>query len=250
MSDKSISSPEQLRVAAAGLIGEYVRALDTAARSDPATIPFADALRTVATDQLDRGPVERRAFEAQSHLSALAAQPGCDAFRSAGFAAAKVMNWLPVVDGKGIDPVLASGMYAAQAVGTYGCFDSREIAAGLFLIAPGVSYPLHTHAAAEVYWCLGGAITLRHGVDGEPFTLRDGEYSVTPPNRAHALTTAEESVLLAYLWHGDLTAPIWWWDAPEPGSWRRTEWRRAPGMSWQPVRQEPVTPEVMAEAHA
>ena len=244
-----MTSPERLRSAAEGFVREFVGALDAAGERDPALRPFADGLRGIPTSGPARVPKSAGPYPALSHLPSLAAGSGRDAFTAAGFEAADVLTWLPVVEGEGIDHVLASGMYAAQAVGTYGCFDSGDVAAGLFLITPGVRYPLHTHLAAEVYWCLGGSITLRHGIDGAPFKLGPGEYSVTPPNRAHALTTSDEPVLLAYLWVGDLSAPIWWWDEPEPGQWRRTEWRRSPGKSWEPVRAEAVTPEIMAEAH-
>lgn len=249
MPDAPNRSPELLRSAAADFVQEFIAALDVAGRTDPALHPFAECLRSASTRELARGLVEPGRYPALSHVPVLRDQAAGTGLNTAAFDAAEVMNWLPVVEGDGIDPTLASGMFAAQAVGTYGCFDSTEIAAGLFLIAPGVTYPLHTHAASEIYWCLGGEITLQHGINGTPFILPDGIYSVTPPNRVHALVTATEPVLLAYLWIGDLTAPIWWWDEPKPGAWRRTEWRRPPGGSWHPVREEPVTPEIMAEAH-
>ena len=242
-------SPERLQQVAEGFVQGFVQALDTAAVTDPALRPFAEGLRKIPTAGPARVPPSAGPYPALAHIPAMRATARRDAFTESGFAAADAMTWLPVVQGEGIDQALATGMYAAQAVGTYGCFDSQDVAAGLFLIGPGVNYPLHTHQAAEVYWCLGGSIALRHGIEGEPFTLRGGEYSVTPPNRAHGLVTAEEPVLLAYLWVGDLTAPIWWWDEPEPGTWRRTEWRRLPGKSWGPVRAESVTPAIMAAAH-
>ena len=34
---------------------------------------------------------------------------------------------------------------------------------GLFLVAPDTDYPLHTHTAPEVYYCVSGKLTLRHG---------------------------------------------------------------------------------------
>ena len=164
-------------------------------------------------------------------------------------AAAAALDWLPVFEGGGIDPVLANGMFAAQLAGNYGRFPNDELSTGLFLLTPGVAYPLHSHAALEVYSCLAGTLHLQHGIDGEPFDLTPGRYSITPYNRLHSLTVGNAPVLLAYVWVGDLHDPNWWWSRSEDGSWQRTAWQRKPGEPFRPVRSETVTPEVMAEAH-
>ena len=236
-------------LAAAGFVDGFSAFLQEGLGHDPGLAPFAEALNSVATDDLARIAPAQVDHAALRFLNGLRAEAAEHPFCTVGNAAAQQMNWLPVFEGDAIDPVLAKGMLAAQAVGTYGCFDSSTVAVGLFLIAPGVSYPLHTHAAAEVYWTLAGEITLCHGIEGKPFTLGQGDYSITPPHRVHSLQTGERPVLLAYLWTGDLFDPIWWWDEPEAGAWRRTEWRRPPGESFQAIRSETVTPEVMAQAH-
>lgn len=240
---------DALRSAAAGFVDGFRAFLQGRLAEDPALRPFAEALEPIDTDLLARAAVRRRDHGAMRYLDDLCAEASEHPECMTGNDAARQMNFMPVFDGDNIDPALANGMLAAQAVGTYGCFDSSTLAVGLFLIAPGVSYPLHTHAAAEIYWALGGEITLCHGIEGTPFTLRQGDYSVTPPHRLHSLSTGEEPVLLAYLWTGDLFDPIWWWDEERPGAWRRTEWRRPPGESFQAIRAEDVTPELKAQAH-
>lgn len=164
-------------------------------------------------------------------------------------AGARDLDWSPVFEGGGIEPRLAEGLLAAQLAGSYGRFAAEGVAAGLFLIAPDVTYPLHTHEAAEVYLCFSGRLRLQHGVTGRPFDLTAGELSVTPPHRLHALETGEEPVLLGYIWSGNVTAPMWWWEQTSAGGWHRTSWRREPGAPWRPVSDETVTPEIMAEAH-
>ena len=44
--------------------------------------------------------------------------------------------------GGGIDPILADGMIAAQLAGSHGRIPNDQIACGLFLLSPGVRYPL------------------------------------------------------------------------------------------------------------
>ena len=54
---------------------------------------------------------------------------------------------------------------------------------GLLLIAPGVHYPLHTHAADEVYYVVSGEIGIRHGTANEPLRISAPGYRITPPSR-------------------------------------------------------------------
>lgn len=241
--------------ALAGTGRRYLAALteDLSARSavDPVLRPFADQLAGIATDAVQRGPFPWQAHPAMAHLEpALAAADGAPALLDAAIEAARILDWHQVYAGGGIEPKLAEGMMAAQAAGTYGCFASQTIAAGLFLLVPGIYYPLHTHPAEEIYYCLSGELEIQHGLEGTPFTIGAGEYSVTPPSRLHALRTKDVPVLIAYTWIGDLRGPNWWWDRDAHGRWQRTAWFRSPGKSWAPERTEPVTDATMAEAHA
>lgn len=154
--------------------------------------------------------------------------------------AVKSLDWGQVYGGGGIDAALAEGMFAAQAAGTYGVFESQELACGLFLLGPNVYYPLHTHAAHEVYHCLAGQIEITHKLNETPFTLYPDQSSETPSGRLHSLKTDSSPVLLAYIWMGDITAPTWWWEQGHDGSWIRTAWRRNPGESWKVDCSEPV----------
>lgn len=223
--------------------------LSERAKVDPGLVPFAQDLSEVRTDAVQRGPFERLDHPAMAHLEqALGLAKGRDAALGPALEAARTLDWLRTFAGGGIEESLAQGMLAAQAAGTYGCFASRTLAAGLFLLAPGIRYPLHTHAAAEIYYCIAGRLRIQHGLDGAPFELAAGGYSITPPNRLHALETGTEPALLIYVWRGDLGGPNWWWSRHEDGAWQRTAWLRKPGESWKPSRSEPVTEEVMLEA--
>src|SRR3546814_5778917 len=79
-------------------------------------------------------------------------------------------------------------------VGQAGLVPNAAFRAGLFLLGPGIHYPLHTHAAAEVYYALSGRLTLAHGPGGAPFGLNAGSYSVTPPGRPIGRAACRERV--------------------------------------------------------
>ena len=163
-------------------------------------------------------------------------------------ALAGVLHWYQIFEGEGIEPELAQGMVAGQLAGQIGLVDSARVRSGLFLLAPGIHYPLHQHGASEFYYVLSGQLTLQHTTHGAPFVLEPGRVSVTPDNRVHALTTGRQPCLLAYAWIGDVEAPNWWWEADRDGGWVRHCWVRRPDASWLRTRSEPVTRKVLVEA--
>lgn len=198
---------------------------------------FSQALKRVATTTVQRGPVPPLQHSGMQYLDPLVNEIDNPSIR----AAAQSLDWGQLYGGGGIDPVLADGMFAAQAAGTYGVFSAQHVATGLFLLAPNVFYPLHTHAAREVYHCVAGQIEICHRLDEAPFTLHANQSSETPSGRLHSLRTNETPVLLAYIWTGELTAPTWWWQQNDSGKWLRTAWRRKPGESWKAEQSEPIT---------
>lgn len=218
---------------------------DLAGRADPDLAPFIAALKRIEMGGLQRGPRPTLDHPAMAQLERTLANVDPTVA-----AAARELDWSQVFAGGGIEPTLAEGMLAAQFAGSYGRFPSDEISTGQFLLAPGVSYPLHSHAASEVYHCRSGTLRLQHGVDGEPFEITPGSYSITPSHRLHALEVIGDPVLLSYIWIGEMTAPNWWWSQDEEsGGWQRTAWTRIPGEPWKPGLSEPVTDEIMTEAH-
>lgn len=158
------------------------------------------------------------------------------------------LPWYQVYRGGDLDDALAEGLLAAQIVGNVGLFSSSQIRCGIFLIAPGIHYPLHTHQASELYYCLSGKLEIAHGLKDESFWLRPGKHSITPSNRLHSLTTHHDPALLLYMWMGDVDSPNWWWERQADGGWSRTRWVRSPDGSWVRTVTEPVTQDVMHEA--
>ena len=161
---------------------------------------------------------------------------------------AVILRWNEIMQGDAIDPSLARGLVAGQISGQVGFKNSPSLKAGLFLLAPGIHYPLHQHAARELYFVLSGTLTLQHGLDGEPFHVEPGQFSITPSSRLHALTTSEDPCLIFYAWIGDIEAANWWWEQDAAGNWLRVCWERAPDASWQRSFSEAVTADVMRDA--
>ena len=226
--------------------------LEGLSQKDPALSPFLPPLKSVNTTTVHRGPFDKLCHPAMSHLDrALERIDGSQALPAAAAQAARHVDWTQTYSGggDGIDARLVDGMLSAQVAGSYGCFASTNVAAGEFLIAPGVYYPMHTHASQELYYCMSGRLQLQHGVDGVPFSIDPGRYSITPPNRVHALWVEDEPVLLVYVWIGDLKCPIWIWSQAENGDWQRSLWKREPGQPWRRVSTEPVSDQAYREAH-
>ena len=164
------------------------------------------------------------------------------------FDISKYLNWYQLFDGEGIDPALAEGLFAAQIVGKKGLVKSSNFYMGLFLLCPNVHYPLHQHNALEIYYALSGTLQLQHGRKKMPFLIKNGEYSITPSNQVHSLTTSNEPCLLCYMWvsgTGTLLGPNWWWEEQKDGSWRRICWERQEDSSWAITGSQNLTNEMI-----
>lgn len=155
-------------------------------------------------------------------------------------------RWVPVVaEHPDVDPLLQAGMKALHVYGSHGLLGCERMRGGLFLLSPGIHYPLHTHVPTELYYCLSGELMIQHGTEGTTFSLTPGHYSITPRERTHALTTGDEPVLLYFSWVGDFTTPIYWWDKPEDGVWRRAKWTRTESGTWERGAMEPIPEEIV-----
>ena len=217
-----------------------------APRNDDRLKLFSDALSGVNFSAAKRPKKRKLEHQTMRYLNEVTSE----VFDSRFARAAEDLDWSQIYEGGGLDQNLAEGMLAAQCVGTYGRHPSDTVAAGLFLLAPDVHYPLHTHAASEVYLCVSGRLQLRYGMSGTPFDIRRGELSITPSGCVHELKTYSEPVLLAYLWVGDLTAPTWWWEQSSNDTWQRVSWTRIPGEPWKMTGVEPLSPEDIQKASA
>jgi len=151
------------------------------------------------------------------------------------------LDWYQIFDTAHTDAALAGGLMAGQVIGCRGLLNSKDLYLGPFLLAPHVTYPLHQHAALEIYHILSGEIYIRHGRKKLSNHIKAGEHSVTPPHQVHELPTGIDACLIAHVWTGGLIGENWWWEPQEDGSWDRVCWQRQPDSSWKVTRREPLS---------
>ena len=94
----------------------------------------------------------------------------------------------------------------SEWIGERGAFLSDAIACGVLLLGPNTEYPAHSHEAEELYLPLAGHAFWRSGQSN--WRLRSpGTWIHHPAWTTHAMRTADEPLLAAYVWRaGDLTA--------------------------------------------
>jgi hypothetical protein len=88
-----------------------------------------------------------------------------------------------------------------ELIGLRGPIASEVVAVGFLLLGPGIDYPPHAHAAAEVYLPLSGMAAWQRG---------NAPYAPVPPGVAirhpswmpHAMRTGAEPLVAAYVWRG------------------------------------------------
>ncbi len=240
------SSETEASKAAGACIAALVEELEALAAEDQGLESFLSALRRV-DPRRDRPGGPKRGERPVSHSIGRALSRISPEW-SLGKAVSRVaplLDWHPVFRSRDIDPHLTRNLQSAELANRRDGPDSRPLFVGLFLLAPHTRYPLHSHTAPEVYYCVSGRLTLQHGIDGEPFPLLPGEYSITPSERLHALTTNDEPVLLFYIWLPRPESENWWWAQEPDGSWRRDAWQWQSDGRWVRIGSEAVDAETM-----
>lgn len=154
------------------------------------------------------------------------------------------VRFYPILAGAPVDPSLERGLIAGQV----GFSDLAPSRLGFFLLEPGLDYPLHQHAAEEIYYVASGKISIQHHRAGRPNGLLAGDFSITPPHRLHALRTHDEPCLIVYAWIGDITAPGYWWEQAADRSWHRVRWDRANDGLWTRAASVPVDTAMLLQA--
>ena len=154
---------------------------------------------------------------------------------------AQQLDWYQIFDHGYAPDSLSNGLMAGQLIGGRGLLRSQDYYFGLFLVAPHVTYPLHQHAALEIYCVLSGEVFIRHGRKTPAMHITAGGHSVTPPHQVHELRTGDAPCLMAYGWTGDLVGENWWWEEQPDGSWDRICWRRLPDSSWKLSERQPLS---------
>ena len=90
-----------------------------------------------------------------------------------------------------------------ELVGPSGHLRHPDVALGVLLLGPHVTYPEHAHPAAETYAVIAGRARWRQG-DGVWRVREPGERIDHASMEPHAMSTADEPLLAAYVWHDHL----------------------------------------------
>ncbi len=94
----------------------------------------------------------------------------------------------------------------SEWIGERGAFVSDAIACGVLMLGPDIEYPAHSHEAEELYLPLAGNACWRSG-ESEWRLRAPGTWIHHPSWTVHAMRTAREPLLAAYVWRaGDLSA--------------------------------------------
>ena len=223
--------------------------LQARAANDRALEKFVTEVRKVDADRDPHGERENPDHPAMSSLDrALRDVPPGSRVGDAVVSVASRLDWFPVFESDEINPNLTRNMISAKLAVRRDAHARCTVSLGLFLLAPGTNYPLHTHIAAELYHCVSGKLTLQHGIDGEPFLLLPGEYSITPSERLHALSTEDEAALLIYVWLSGPKSENWWWAQGPDGAWERSAWQWQPDGRWVRLGSETVSTKTLRKA--
>ncbi len=223
--------------------------------TDPSLGLFLNALTALSPDDIERTLGEgdwpdKRDFQADPALQrVLDLIPEASALRRPVLQMADYLDWSVVFGGPEAPEALGEFMHVAALAYRPHTKGHPGLHSGLFVLHPHLDYPLHTHLADEIYYCVSGSVTIKHGVAGRSYALSAGGYSVTPSEGLHSLHTSDDPVLLAYVWRGALDAPNWWWHQDATGQWIREHWQWDDNMEWRFRGVEPVTDQIMARAN-
>lgn len=203
-------------------LDRFVASLEAVA--DPALQPFIDNIRGVASAQAR--PIVEPCLDHPAlpflhpALAALQADPRlCEATR----ALAPELSFGSGYAAQGKLASVADRMVWAEIAGPNGLVRDSSRRLGLFLLAPGLHYPLHGHVADEIYFVLSGTLAVEHGFDGERVALAPRGCYRTPSGQAHALHIGEQPVLVVYCWLGDFSVPTWFHERDATGQWQTTQ---------------------------
>ena len=172
---------------------------------DPDVQRFAGAAARWGDTWRGVAPVHLRACDTLAQSAALAG-PGTARLLEAFVRARTSLRWeqcYTAADGVVGEDMLSNYGYA-EIIGKQGPFVSTRMRAGIGVYCPCLIYPPHHHQAEEIYAVLAGSAFFSRG-DDAPALRGPGDVLYHAPHMPHGLRTADEPLVLAYLWqNGDL----------------------------------------------
>ncbi len=170
------------------------------ARDLPAARHAGDLL-AAAAQRADAGP-EQPGFTPPFLERALAA-PGADPLTCLLAPLAPTLRWSDTSANMTMPEGFRGRYTAAEIIGPNGTIPAADFRFGTFLQHQDTWYPIHHHAAEELYFILSGtAEWTRDGVDGQPEP--PGTLFHHDPHERHATRTLGEPLLALWVWLGDI----------------------------------------------
>jgi Dimethlysulfonioproprionate lyase len=170
--------------------------------------PAAHAFLSDWPRQLIARPTSARSLPAVSALEGLSryAAPRTRALVEAIGALAGELDWRQTYSPADFGERFLQNYGWSEWIGGRGAFASDAIAGGVLILGPDTEYPAHSHEAEELYLPLAGHASWRSA--GADWRLRaPGTWIHHPSWTTHAMRTAREPLLAAYVWRaGDLAA--------------------------------------------
>ena len=116
------------------------------------------------------------------------------------------LSWRQTYGASDFGETFLRGYGWSEFIGLRGPVPSAQIACGVLLLAPGISYPSHAHAAEEVYLPIAGVAEWQKGA-GDFASVSVGQAIHHPSWTPHAMRTGDQPLAALYLWRGgDLAA--------------------------------------------
>ena len=111
------------------------------------------------------------------------------------------------------DADFLDGYAYCELIGPSGHWRHEQIALGLLLLGPRVTYPPHAHPAAEIYAVVAGRASWQQG-DGVWRTRGPADTIHHASMEPHAMRTDDEPLLATYVWQDHLHEPARLLDPP------------------------------------
>ncbi|GLS85722.1 hypothetical protein GCM10010873_06950 [Cypionkella aquatica] len=139
-------------------------------------------------------------------IAGLQSTPATAAVLAALQRVAAGLSWRQTYGAGDFGAAFLRGYGWSEFIGLRGPVPSAQIACGVLLLAPGITYPAHAHAAEEVYLPIAGAAAWQKG-EAAFADVPVGQAIHHPSWMPHAMRTGEQALAALYLWRGgDLAA--------------------------------------------
>lgn len=112
------------------------------------------------------------------------------------------LHWRAPGFGK-LPPAFGVNLAVAELIGPDGLFPAADVRVGVLIQRQGFQYPMHQHAAEELYFVLQGAA--KWAVEGSvPKERAAGSFIHHRSHQPHGITTLHEPLCALWGWIGDV----------------------------------------------